>query len=133
MEVGSGGARIAVMAWLNTWVECAGVELKVISASRKTGGKAGPVANAGSGEQVTVKIRNARPEWISVSLTHQAVIVEVSRQGQTLAGNWVEPGRKASFTLPRPPKPEASMRLQRLTTDVPQASAIGFVIFLDSV
>ncbi|GII88749.1 hypothetical protein Ssi03_67390 [Sphaerisporangium siamense] len=82
---------------------------------------ASPLGRTGSGGTVKFKVRNRRAEWIAVSLTQAAVIVEVPVNGTLPAQNRVAPGKTKTFTLSRP-------SLTTLTLTPPSKPRVGFVL-----
>ncbi|MFC4909503.1 hypothetical protein [Actinomadura gamaensis] len=120
------GARLAVQAKYGKWVECAGIEVRVARA--KAGGEdddrkpvtAVPDPRGGiilvrtlaalgeqgaSGHPVKVTVRNRRAEWVSVSRTWPAVIVELPLHDRLPSENRIAPGAAATLDLPAPTQP----------------------------
>jgi len=117
------------------WVSCAGIEVRFGStlagfekidpgATVTSGGESGLVIPAISlysfytlegrpGELIPLEVRNTRSEWISVSLTYDAVVVQLP-EGNTLpAENRVAPGAVSEMTLTRPSPPMARAPIPR--------------------
>lgn len=104
----SRGARLAVQTKNNRWVECAGIELFLHGTPPPTG------------STVNIKVRNVRPERVSVSVTADAVFVELPQNGRVALFNQLAPGALATLTLNRPPG--------RSNEAVRRAPTIGFVM-----
>ncbi|TLP66146.1 hypothetical protein [Microbispora triticiradicis] len=151
------GARVAVRAEYNRWTRCAGVDMRVNPAGddgarqravTTRGGPVIPVVTApGPQERVTIELHNRRADWISVSVTADAVVVRLPQHNKLPGQNRVAPGSSASLTLPRPgfsasfspygspsglPSDQyfASPRngLASNTSPIPPIPAIGFVL-----
>ncbi|MFI6053908.1 hypothetical protein ACIBCO_27935 [Streptomyces violascens] len=82
-------------------------------------------------KRVRVHVRNNRAEWVAVSVTAAAVIVQLPGAGNSLpAENRVKPRREKTFDLTRPqaalnpPAPAFS----RIRSAVPGLPTIGFVL-----
>lgn len=55
-----------------------------------------------SDEHVTVTVHNTRAEWVSVSATAHAIIIQLTKNNTLPSGNRVKPGAKVRLTLTRP-------------------------------
>ncbi|MFD7337093.1 hypothetical protein ACFV98_13945 [Streptomyces violascens] len=82
-------------------------------------------------KRVRVRVRNARAEWIAVSMTADAVIVQLPGAGNTLpTENRVKPRTAKTFDLTRPRAAlnSPALAFSRIQEAVPGLPAIGFVL-----
>ena len=128
-------ARIAVLAYADMWVQCAGVDLKVLAPQvLKRNYKNDTISYVeflhqlsqliASTRMVSIKVRNTRAEWISVQPTEQAVIAEVASAAMPSSSDHpIAPGEKTTLTLTLP---------ARVPTTLPAPTArlgtIGFML-----
>ncbi|WP_026412162.1 hypothetical protein [Actinomadura oligospora] len=114
------GARLAVQAKYNRWVGCGDLEVlvarpKPVDARRPISGARAPdggwmlvpasPTGATPTPSVNVTVRNRRAEWVSVSMTAAAVLVQLPLRNELPDTNRIPPGGTAALTLDAPVQP----------------------------